>query len=66
MRIDGATVTLDRPVALGERLVVSYNRPGENAVREPAGAEAASFTARPATNVAAARARRYGRRHCSA
>ena len=53
--IDGATVTvtLDRPVAPGERLVVSYNRPGENAIRDPAGAEAAGFTARPATNVAA-------------
>ena len=39
--IDGATVTvtLDRPVAPGERLVVSYNRPGENAIRDPAGAE---------------------------
>ena len=55
VRIDGATVTvtLDRPVAPGERLVVSYNRPGENAIRDPAGAEAAGFTARPATNVAA-------------
>ena len=53
--IDGATVTvtLDRPVAPGERLVVSYDRPGENAIRDPAGAEAAEFTARPATNVAA-------------
>ena len=55
VRIDGATVTvtLDRPVAPGERLVVSYNRPGENAIRDPAGAEAAGFTARPATNVVA-------------
>ena len=55
VRIDGATVTvtLDRPVAPGERLVVSYDRPGENAIRDPAGAEAAGFTARPATNVAA-------------
>ena len=53
--IDGATVTvtLDRPVAPGERLVVSYDRPGENAIRDPAGAEAAEFTAQPATNVAA-------------
>ena len=55
VRIDGATVTvtLDRPVAPGERLVVSYSRPGENAIRDPEGAEAAGFTARPATNVAA-------------
>ena len=54
--VDGAevTVTLDRAVAPGARLTVSYVPPGENALRDPAGKAAAPFSRQPATNVAPA------------
>ena len=45
------TVTLDRPVAPGDRVVVSYDRPDENPVRDESGDEAEGFSARPAANV---------------
>ncbi len=45
------TVTLDRPVAPGDRVVVSYDRPDENAIRDESGDEAEGFDARPAANV---------------
>ncbi len=45
------TVTLDRPVAPGDRVVVSYDRPDENAVRDREGGEAEGFSGRPAANV---------------
>ena len=52
----GATVTPDRPVAPGERVVVSYNPPRNNPIRAVAVAEGAAFSGRPATNVAPASA----------
>ena len=54
--VSGATVTvtLDRAVAPGERVMVSYTRSGANALRDLAGAAAASFSRRPASNVAPA------------
>ena len=53
--VDGATatVTLDRPVAPGERVVVSYNPPGDNPIRDVEGDEAAAFSGQPAANVVA-------------
>ena len=45
------TVTLDRPVAPGDRVVVSYDRPDENPVRDESGNEAEGFSGRPAAHV---------------